>query len=84
MADGPASPPPDRTVGFESDVRPLFRETDRSSMSGAFDLWSYADVLSHAQAIAKRLKDGTMPCDGPWPPEQVALFKRWLAEGASK
>lgn len=23
--------------------------------------------------------DGTMPCDGAWPAEHVALFQRWIA-----
>jgi hypothetical protein len=70
--------------GFEADIRPLFRETDRNSMRGAFDLWAYADVVAHGQAIAQRLADGTMPCDGAWPSEQVDLFRRWLDEGAAE
>jgi hypothetical protein len=74
------SPPGD--VSFSADIKPLFRATDRNAMKAAFDLWSYDDVHTHAAAIAARLADGTMPCDGPWPPEDVAIFDRWLAEGA--
>ena len=37
-------------------------------MRRAFDLWYYADVQTHAAAIAERLKNGSMPCDGAWPP----------------
>jgi hypothetical protein len=66
------------TLSFERDVKPLFREKDRASMSKAFDLWSAADVAAHGEAIAGRLRDGSMPCDGPWPAEQIETFTRWL------
>lgn len=72
---------PAPSVSFDSDIKPLFREKDRDSMRNAFDLWSYSDVQIHADAIAGRLKNGSMPCDGAWPPEQVALFERWVNEG---
>jgi hypothetical protein len=69
-------------VGFEADIKPLFREKDRDSMRRAFDLWSYGDVKTHADAIGRALKGGSMPCDGAWPPAQVELFERWVADGA--
>ena len=47
------------------------------------DLWSGSDVQAHQNAILKRLRDGTMPCDGAWPPEQVAVFQRWMASGSA-
>jgi hypothetical protein len=68
-------------LGFASDVRPLFSESDRDSMLWAFDLWSCDDVVAHGEEISARLEDGTMPCDDPWPDEQVRLFKRWLEQG---
>ena len=68
-------------VSFEIDVKPLFRERDRSSMEFAFDLWSLDDVSENADAILDRLQAGTMPCDGAWPREQVDLFARWIASG---
>ena len=68
-------------VGFEIDVKPLFRERDRSSMEFAFDLWSYDDVSQNAEVILSRLRDGTMPCDGAWPPERVETFERWISAG---
>ncbi len=74
--------PSSAPVGFSLDILPLFRESDRSAMRGAFDLWSHDEVAAHGQAIAARLKNGSMPCDGPWPPEQVSLFERWLEQGA--
>jgi hypothetical protein len=71
--------PPD--ISFDTDIKPLFREKDREAMRGAFDLWSYADVKTHAAAIAERLKNGSMPCDGSWPPERVEVFERWVEQG---
>ncbi len=71
----------DQAVSYESDIRPLFRDKDRERMEFAFDLWSYDDVKENADAILERLDDGSMPCDGAWPDEQVALFKRWVESG---
>lgn len=72
------------TLGFETDIKPLFRDKDREAMLKAFDLWSYADVVAHADAIAGRLSEGTMPCDGAWPKAQVERFQLWIQEGAAK
>ena len=74
-------PGPDETVSFAAHIKPLFREHDRQSMSFAFDLWSRDDVQAHAAEILERLGDGTMPCDGAWPPGQVEVFKRWTESG---
>jgi CDGSH-type Zn-finger protein/truncated hemoglobin YjbI len=76
-----ALPGPDETVSFAAHVKPLFREHDRQSMSFAFDLWSYDDVRAHAADILERLDNGTMPCDGAWPPEQLDVFRRWTESG---
>jgi hypothetical protein len=72
---------PDRRLSFTVDIKPLFRESDRAAMHRAFDLWSAEDVRTHGAAIADRLRDGSMPCDGAWPADQVDLFARWLADG---
>jgi hypothetical protein len=72
---------PAQEISFDADIKPLFREKDRDSMRRAFDLWSYTDVKIHAAPIAKRLKNGSMPCDGAWPPERVELFERWVEQG---
>ncbi|MDX6337693.1 MAG: hypothetical protein QOG05_5033 [Streptosporangiaceae bacterium] len=79
MTDQPGSP---AGPSFERDVQPMFREKDRNSMLKAFDLWSRADVQSHQDAILGKLRAGTMPCDGAWPPERVAIFQRWVAAGS--
>jgi hypothetical protein len=78
MSDEPHASSSDSRVGFASEIKPLFREKDRTSMQRAFDLWSYDDVVAHGRAIAGKLKDGSMPCDGAWP-----LFERWLDQGAA-
>jgi hypothetical protein len=68
-------------VGYERDIRPLFREKDISSMSRAFDLASYSDVRANADGILARVTDGSMPCDGPWPQDRVEVFRRWVDAG---
>lgn len=76
-----ALPGPDQPVSFESHVRQLFRERDRTSMSFAFDLWSYEEVREHAPEILERVRNGSMPCDGRWPSEWVETFARWINAG---
>jgi len=68
-------------LSFERDVKPLFREGDRSSMSFAFDLWSYDDVRGHAASILDVLERGSMPCDGAWDEGRVETFRRWVQAG---
>ena len=50
-------------------------------MERAFDLWSFDDVRSHASDILERVKNGSMPCDGAWPPERVQVFQHWVDSG---
>jgi hypothetical protein len=45
------------------------------------DLHKYEDVRDRADAILSVLEDGSMPCDGSWPPERVAIFRRWIEDG---
>jgi hypothetical protein len=71
----------DEAIGFEDHIKPLFRESDRESMEFAFDLWSHDEVAENSHAILERLRDGTMPCDEPWPDEQVRLFQSWVDAG---
>ena len=66
---------------FERDIRPLFRSKDVEAMSGAFDLSSYEDVRTNAQRIYERLANGSMPCDGAWPADQVERFRGWVDAG---
>jgi hypothetical protein len=78
------TPNANEPLSFETDVKPMFRERDRSSMEFAFDLWSHDDVSEHADAILARLQEGTMPCDGGWPQSQVDLFQRWVENGKAR
>ena len=78
MANQPAE---GEAVGFEAHIKGLFRQSDQRSMHFRFDLWSYDDVSGYADAILARLQDGTMPCDGAWPAEQIELFERWTQSG---
>ena len=68
-------------ISFEEQIKPLFREGDRQAMTWAFDLWSYEDVSRNSDAILQRLRNGTMPCDGAWPNEQVTVFQAWVEAG---
>ena len=70
-------PSPGEPVSFETHIKPLFREKDRQSMSFAFDLWSEDDVRTHAADILARMSNGSMPCDGAWPEDRIAVFQRW-------
>ena len=69
-------------LGFERDIRPLFREKDRTSMLKAFDLWSFDDVVAHETAILEQVRSGHMPCDGAWPAERVSTFATWIDQGS--
>ena len=69
-------------LSFASDVKPLFRESDRASMQKAFDLWNYDDVVRFQDAIVERLADGSMPCDGPWDAKDIDIVRTWIAEGS--
>ena len=46
-----------------------------------FDLWSYDDVNTNADAILAAVRGGSMPCDAPWSSEKVNLLQRWLDSG---
>jgi truncated hemoglobin YjbI len=85
--ESPASitvPGPNELISFTQHIKPLFRKMDRESMSFVFDLWSFSDVRDHAQQILKRLENGTMPCDGPWPEERVEVFRRWVGSAMAE
>ena len=70
-------------LSFAQTIRPLFRDKDIAEMQDVanFDLSKYEDVRKWAADIYERLSDGSMPCDGAWPKENVAKFKQWMEEG---
>lgn len=75
------TPRNDETVSFALHIKPLLRDRDRQSMRFAFDLSEHADVAANADAILKRLRAGTMPCDAAWPAERINVFERWIRDG---
>jgi hypothetical protein len=80
--EGSMMPPsPGPAVGFDADIRPLFRDSDIRAMRFLFDLSSFDDVSSHADGILERLRAGDMPCDDPWPADRIGLFASWVSAG---
>jgi hypothetical protein len=71
----------DQEITFGRDIRPLFNDRDISSMSSQFDLSSYDDVRTNAEAIYARLADGSMPCYATWPADDIQRFRRWIDSG---
>jgi hypothetical protein len=71
------------SVSFQRDIRPLFRDSDVSVMHAiaGFDLSKYEDVRTRAERIYDRLADQTMPCDAPWPQDQIDRFRKWIDDG---
>ncbi len=71
------------SLSFAQDIRLLFRDKDVDEMTdvAGFDLSKHDDVRAHAQDIYERVSDGSMPCDGAWPADQIAKFKQWMDEG---
>jgi hypothetical protein len=70
-------------LSFAKDIRPLFRDNPDVATMKEFglDLSSYSDVKTKAQGILAELLKGSMPCDGAWPADRLALFKKWMDEG---
>lgn len=69
---------------WEGDIRRLFRTRDVESMSSKFDLSWNDDVRTNGDGIYARLANGSMPCDGPWPSENVDRFRAWIDAGFPK
>jgi hypothetical protein len=70
-------------ISFADDIRPLFRDSlDVDFMKEyGLDLSSYEQVKARATDIYERLEDRSMPCDEPWPDDDITLFKLWMQEG---
>ena len=70
-------------LSFAKDIRPLFLDApDVDTMQDyGIDLSSSADVKANAEKIHATVADGSMPCDGPWPAEQLSTFDRWVDQG---
>jgi len=78
---------------FELHIRPMFRLLGQQHMTTlvqpAINLWDLDAVWANRTEILERLKGQglmNMPGEkvgGPWPPEWVALFERWVATGSN-
>jgi hypothetical protein len=68
-------------ASFEQDIKPLFRDKDVAAMRWMFDLHDHQDVTQHADDILETVENGSMPCDAPWAPDQVATLKGWVDAG---
>lgn len=55
----------------------------RQFFGDTFDLWDYDVVSSRADRILARLELDMPTSDtgGPWPPEWILLFQRWMTTG---
>ncbi len=72
-------------LSFANDIRPLIRKGDIACMKDyGFDLSILGDVRRNAAHIYQRLSDKSMPEDGPWSDEKIAIFKQWMDEGMAE
>ena len=78
----------DKSVSFERDIKPLFREIDLDHMTPMgvpLDDYNYMSDPSNAQAVYEYLtgdQEPRMPIGGPyWSQEQLELYARWLEAG---
>jgi hypothetical protein len=77
-----------RSLSFERDIRPLFRDVDVKHMSAMdvfLDDYAYMSDAQNAKAVLEYL-NGTqqpqMPPGGPfWSEEQLNLFSQWMEQG---
>jgi hypothetical protein len=80
MRQHPKVCPPGLT--YWKDIRPKFRDSDITTMKRhGVALDDPSDVSAKADMIGKRLNDGDMPCDNPWPQDWIDTFDCWIQEG---
>jgi hypothetical protein len=68
---------------FENDIKPMFREGDRSAKEYYIDLWNYDEMKAEAENVLERVEDLSMPCDEPWTSEQIQFFRDWVRAGCA-
>jgi len=74
-------------VSFANDIKPLFREIDVKHMKVhgiPLDEYAYMSDPANANSVLQTVEGNppSMPPGGPyWTAEQVALYKKWMAEG---
>jgi hypothetical protein len=75
-------------VSFAQDIRPLFTDMDIAHMKDlgvALDDFDYMRDPAHAQNVLNAVSSGAMPPrrsgEPPWSPDNVQLFRDWIAAG---
>ena len=68
-------------VGYERDIRPLFREKDVSSMSMVVDLPSYNGVRANGDRILAKLSDRSMPLRRAFGGGAGRALRSWVDAG---
>jgi len=72
-------------VGFDEDIRPLFRAGDQACMSArGIDLGDWWEVRRNSDAIFAMVSSGKMPPDTPWDKDKFGKFADWREEGMPK
>ena len=78
---------------YDKDILPLFRPQDIQCMARARVLLDQAEWMldpagdarfadhAHARLVGEKLANKSMPPDGPWSADQIALFLDWMAGG---
>ena len=73
-------------VSFAKDIKPLFRPIDIDHMKEfvPLDDYAYMSKPDNANAVLQTVEGNppSMPPGGPyWTADQVALFRKWMADG---
>ena len=45
------------------------------------DVEPWTTTFNPGRSTLDRLETGSMPCDGAWPAERIAVFRRWIHAG---
>lgn len=75
-------------ASFAQDIRPLFTDMDIAHMRSlgvSLDDFGYMSDPTHAENVLEKVSTGAMPPRGSgepsWSPENVQLFRDWIAAG---
>lgn len=76
----------DVAPSFKADIYPLFTDVDADHMSDMgvqLREYGYMSQPGNASSVYQQLSSKNMPPapEGPWPDNQIALFKAWMDGG---
>jgi hypothetical protein len=81
------------TTSFSKDVLPLFRSGDVHCMAAYGVQLASADWMcdpaaqfgfpdyGNARQVFSALEEATMPPDGAWAADRLAIYQRWMSDG---